>query len=127
MISGFPGESEEEFSESVAFSRKCELSEIHCFPYSPRKGTFAYALNDLPVNIKKSRNQSLIEVSNELREKYRERFYGKELEVLFEEYNEIEHLAYGHTSNFLLVKVPSLDNIRGSIKKIIYSKDVAAD
>ncbi len=127
MISGFCGETDEEFLESVNFAKKCELSEIHCFPYSPRKGTFAYTLKDLPANIKKERNLALIETSKELREKYREKFYGKEMEVLIEEYNEKEKIGYGHTSNFLLVKVPSEENIHGKILKLIYSKENAAD
>lgn len=127
MIAGFPNESEEEFLESVQFAKKCELSEIHCFPYSSRKGTYAYTLNDLSPIIKKNRNLALIEASKELRERYRAKFYGKSLDVLFEEYDEKEGVALGHTSNFLLVKIKTDKNIHGQILKVIYSKDVAAD
>ncbi len=127
MISGFPNESEEEFLESVNFAKACDFSEIHCFPYSPRKGTFAYTLDDLPFDLKKKRNLALIEVSSALREKYREKFYGKNVEVLFEEYDEKNEIAYGHTSNFLLVKIKTKENIRGKILNVVYSKDVAAD
>ncbi len=127
MISGFCDESEEEFNESVNFAKKCRLSEIHCFPYSPRKGTYAYTLKDLSSNVKKERNLALIETSKQLRDDYKKEFYGKEMEVLIEEYSEKEKIGYGHTSNFLLVKVKSDSNIHGKIMKIVYSKDNAAD
>lgn len=127
MISGFPSETEEDFLDSLAFAKKCQLAEIHCFPYSPRKGTYAYTLKDLPANIKKERNARLIELSKELREEYRKKFYGKELDVLFEECNEKEGVSYGHTSNFLLIKVPSESSLHGQIKKVIYTKENAAD
>ena len=84
-------------------------------------------MNDLPANIKKERNARLIELSKELREEYRKKFYGKELDVLFEEYNEKEGISYGHTSNFLLVKIPSESSLHGQIKKVVYTKENAAD
>ena len=65
--------------------------------------------------------------NKELREEYRKKFYGKELDVLFEEYNEKEGISYGHTSNFLLVKIPSESSLHGQIKKVVYTKENAAD
>ena len=127
MISGFPSETEKDFLESLDFAEKCHLAEIHCFPYSPRKGTFAYTLKDLPVEVKKDRNARLIGLSKKLREDYKEKFYGKELDVLFEEYDEKKGISYGHTSNFLLVKVTSKSNLHGQVKKVAYTKENAAD
>lgn len=127
MIVGFPSETEEDFKESLDFASKCKFAEIHCFPYSARKGTYAYTLKDLSPEIKKRRNSQLIEISKTLREEYRSKFYGKEVEVLFEEYDGKNHLSYGHTSNFLLVKKVSNDEEKGKISKIIYNKDNAAD
>ena len=127
MIAGFPTESEEEFQESVSFAKKCKFAEIHCFPYSRRKGTYAYTLEDISPQIKKERNAVLLDESKFLREEYRQKFYGKEMEVLFEEYDESNHISYGHTSNFLLVKKPSEHSLKGQIVKIVYSKENAAD
>lgn len=127
VISGFPSESEEEFKESLEFVKKCKLAEIHAFPYSPRKGTYAYTLKDLPADIKKERNAAFIEESKQLREEYRSLFYGKEVEVLMEDYDHKKGISYGHTSNFLLVKIPSNIDMHGQIVKIIYSKENAAD
>lgn len=127
VISGFPNESEEEFKESLEFVKKCKLAEIHAFPYSPRKGTYAYTLKDLPADIKKERNTAFIEESKKLREEYRSLFYGKEVEVLMEDYDQKKGVCYGHTSNFLLVKIPSSIDMHGQIVKIIYSKENAAD
>lgn len=127
VISGFPNESNEEFQESLEFVKKCKLAEIHCFPYSPRKGTYAYTLKDLPADIKKERNAAFIETSKELREEYRKLFYGKEIEVLMEDYDAKTKTCYGHTSNFLLVKIPSDTDLHDKIVKVIYSKENAAD
>lgn len=127
MIAGFPGESEEEFIESVDFATKCEFAEIHCFPYSPRKGTYAYTLVDINPEIKKERTRILLDKSSVLREKYRSRFYGKELDVLFEDFDKNKHVCYGHTSNFLLVKKYDEHSLKGDILKIKYSKENCAD
>lgn len=127
MIAGFPGESEEEFIESVDFATKCEFAEIHCFPYSPRKGTYAYTLPDINPEIKKERTRILLDKSSALREKYRSRFYGKELDVLFEDFDKNKHVCYGHTSNFLLVKKYDEHSLKGDILKIKYSKENCAD
>lgn len=127
MIAGFPGESDEEFIESVDFATKCEFAEIHCFPYSPRKGTYAYTLPDINPEIKKERTRILLDKSSALREKYRSRFYGKELDVLFEDFDKNKHVCYGHTSNFLLVKKYDEHSLKGDILKIKYSKENCAD
>lgn len=127
MIIGFPGETDEEFQESLDFAKKCKFAEIHCFPYSPRKGTYAYILPDIRPEVKKERTKILLEESRILREEYRSKFYGKELDVLFEDFNEKEHMCYGHTTNFLLVKKHDESSQKGKIAKIIYSKENSAD
>lgn len=104
VIVGFPGETEEDFIESMDFIREIALSKIHVFPYSRRSGTVADTMeNQVPEEIKKERVRSLLRLSKELETNYMNRFVGQELEVLIE----TNHDGYslGHTSNYLLVKV----------------------
>lgn len=104
VIVGFPGETEELFEESYNFCKEMAFSKIHVFPYSMRKGTAAAKFpNQVDSAIKKERVQKLTKLSQELEENYMKKFIGKEVEVLVER---VEEESVGHTSNFLLVKIP---------------------
>jgi threonylcarbamoyladenosine tRNA methylthiotransferase MtaB len=128
IIAGFPGETDEEWSETVRFVRKARLAEIHVFPYSRRPRTLAgLAKDQIDPETKSNRVHEILALSKELRLQYESRFYGKPLEVLYEDYDPKLGLAYGHTSNYLLVKTPSEKPLHGEIREVIYSKDVAAD
>ena len=104
IIVGFPGETEEDFEETIKNAREIGFSKIHVFPYSIRKGTKAEKMpGHLDNSIKKDRARRLIEVSKELEIKYMNKFVGKEVEMLTE--NDKDGFTIGHTSNFLLVKL----------------------
>lgn len=104
VIVGFPGENEELFLKTIETCRKIEFSKIHVFPYSERKGTKATTMAGVvPVNIRKERSRRLLEVSHDLERNYMNKFIGKSVSVLVEEYK--DGYSYGHTSNFLYVKV----------------------
>ncbi len=123
VIVGFPGESEEEFLETYKFIKKCGFNMIHVFPFSAREKTLAYKMpNQVDPKVKKERVLRLLELSNELWDKYTNQFVNKEVEVLVEQYDEEKHLNVGHTSNYLEVNIPSNDNLVGKIVKIIYKK-----
>lgn len=126
IIVGFPGESEEEWKETMDFVRKVRFSEIHVFPFSARSGTLAATLpNQIDPKVKEHRVQELLSLSKELRKEYEKKFFGKELEVLFEEYK--DGYSYGHTSNYLLVKIPSRRPLHGEVLKVTYDEFSAAD
>ena len=127
IIVGYPEESEEEFQETLAFAKACRFAEIHVFPFSSRPGTYAATLKDVDPKIKKQRVHELLSLSKELRKEYEAKFLGKEMEVLFEDYDPSKKIAYGHTSNYLLVSMPSEFSLHGQIRKIIYSDEVASD
>ena len=96
---------------------------LHVFPFSSREGTAASRLpNHIDPKIKKERVNKLLDLSNRLWEEYENRFINKEVEVLVEQYDEINHLNIGHTSNYLEVKIPSRENKVGQIVKTIYKK-----
>ena len=104
VIVGFPGETEEEFQETLDFVSKIKFTKVHVFPYSRRKGTKADTMpNQIPENIKKERVKRLIDFSNKLEKEYLDLFLNKEVEVLIEE--EYPDYSLGHTGNYLKVKV----------------------
>ena len=86
MIVGFPGETEEEFAESLAFLRKCGFASMHIFPYSRRPGTPADQMpGQLGNAVKEARSAAAIAVAAELNRSFREAMLGTVQEVLFEE------------------------------------------
>ena len=104
VIVGFPGESEEDFNETLKFCEKVGFAKIHVFPYSDRNGTVASKMKDkVPGNIKKDRVHRLINLSNKLEQKYFTKFIGSEVEVLIEE--EKNNLYYGFTDNYIPLKL----------------------
>ena len=127
IIAGFPQESEQEWRETVSFCKLARFAEIHVFPFSSRPGTYAATLKDIDPKIKKARVAELLSLSKQLRQNYEEEFYGKELEVLFEDYDAERKLARGHSSNYLLFGIPSESPRHGEIAKIVYEKSVAVD
>lgn len=120
VIVGFPGESEEEFLETVNFIKTVNFAELHVFPFSAREGTPAYSMSDqVAPEVKSKRVQILLELSEKLKENYRKQFIGKELEVIVEEKDKETGLMMGHSSNYLLLK----DNLpESSIGKIVKIK-----
>ncbi len=104
VIVGFPGETEEDFKETLNFCEKVGFAKIHVFPYSDRNGTVASRMKDkVPGNIKKDRVHRLLELSNKLETDYFNKFLGKEVELLIEE--EKDGLYYGFTDNYIPLKI----------------------
>ena len=104
VIVGFPGETEEDFLDTINFCKKIKFSKIHVFPYSRRKGTKADLMDEqIPENIKKERVKRLIEVSNNLEQQYLDSFISKNVLVLIEENK--DNYSIGHTGNYLKVKI----------------------
>src|SRR5574344_1707866 len=127
IIAGFPEETPEEWAETMAFAQSANFAEIHVFPFSSRPGTYAASLPDTDPKIKKERVHELLGLSKTMRLAYEKRFYGQGLDVLYESYDPEAHLAYGHTSNYLLVATPSDHPRHGEIEKVVYGPKTAAD
>ena len=106
VIVGFPGETEEEFKETFDFIKECDFNMLHVFPFSAREGTAAYLMkNQVDPQVKKERARVLLDLSNELWDKYVGQFIGKEVEVLIEENIKAENASLGHTTNYINVKI----------------------
>ena len=104
IIVGFPEETDEDFKETLEFSKEINFSKIHVFPYSKRNGTKAALMNQVKDIIKTNRTKELINLSNKLEKNYYVKFLGQKLDVIFEQkYNDY---LIGHTSNFIQVVVP---------------------
>ena len=99
-IVAFPGESEEEFAESLAFVQRCGFSAMHVFPYSRRPGTPADRLpGQLGNAVKEARSRQAIAVAQHMSEAYRRTLLGTVQQVLFEE-REGEFFT-GHAPNYV--------------------------
>ena len=108
MIVAFPGETEEEFAESLDFIRKCAFAEMHIFPYSRRPGTPADKMpGQHPNAVKEERSRRAIAVAEEMTAAYRRSLIGTTVEVLFEEPS--EGLFTGHAPNYVRVYAPGND------------------
>lgn len=122
IIAGHPGEDEEEFNKVIENCKIINFSKLHVFPYSIRDNTISKDMVQISDGIKKEHTNRLLKLSKELEIKYMEKFIGKEVEVLFETTK--NNYSYGHTSNYLNVKVKgkkghsSFQNIK--IKNIDY-------
>ena len=104
MIVAFPGETEEEFQESLQFIRRCGFADMHIFPYSRRPGTPADKMPGQHSNaVKESRSRAAIAVAEEMSTAYRTNLIGSTLPVLFEEAE--DGFYTGHTPNYVKVYV----------------------
>ena len=117
LIVGFPGETEEEFVQTLDFVQKCAFSAMHIFPYSRRSGTPAAAMAGQCSNaVKEERAHRAGEVARGLRQAWLESWVGQTLPVLFEE--EKDGLWRGHAPNYTEVFVSSqgLHNVIRDVK-----------
>lgn len=118
VITGFPGESEEDFEESYRFVDDISFFETHIFPYSLRKGTKAAAMKgQLTEAVKKQRASRLIELNEKKHRMWLEKLIGSDVEVLIEELQVIGGREYwvGHTKKYEKVAVESDRDLRNTL------------
>jgi len=107
IIAGFPGETEEEFAETLEFVKEMDFAGGHVFTYSARPGTGAARMKGQVMHgLRKKRNHILQETIEESARTYREKFIGHEMCVLWESTSEMGELGWkmeGYTENYLRV------------------------
>lgn len=107
LIAGFPGETEAEFAETLAFVREMNFAGGHVFTFSPRPGTGAARMKgQIPPEIRKERNRLLRETLRESAQAYQQTFIGRTLPVLWESVSEFGEWGWkmeGLTGNYLRV------------------------
>ena len=105
VIVGFPGETDDEFNETIDTIRKINFSKLHVFPYSKRNGTKAADMKDQVDDVtKKERAHKLIELSNELEKDYMSKYIDCDVTFIPEVYK--DGYLMGHTGNYLSIKCP---------------------
>ena len=117
LIVGFPGETEAEFQDTLAFLRKCAFSAMHIFPYSKRPGTPAAAMPDQVRNsVKEDRAHRAAAVAGELEQNYLSQWLGETVPVLFEEQH--DGLWRGYTTRYTEVTAPSGENLHNQLRTV---------
>ena len=116
LIVGFPGETEAELEESLAFARECGFAAMHVFPYSRRPGTPADAMpNQVPKAVKAERAARASSVAEELRRQYDTALIGSVQEVLFEQTE--DGFFTGHAKNYVKVYARG-DGLHNIVKQV---------
>jgi threonylcarbamoyladenosine tRNA methylthiotransferase MtaB len=118
VIVGFPGETEEEFLETEAFLQKIAFFQTHIFKYSRREGTKAAAMEgQIREAVKGERSKALLKLNEEHEVQYLKKQTGRQVEILVEEYLEINGVSYqtGHTREYCRAVFVSDRDLTGQI------------
>ncbi len=106
VIVGFPGETHEDFQETVQFIQSLDVSYLHVFTYSERDNTQALQIHPIvPIAIRNERNKILRNLSYRLQQTFQEKFIGTNRKVLWEDFNK-NGMMEGYTDNYIRVKTP---------------------
>ncbi len=126
IIVGFPNESEENFLETMDFTREVKFSKIHVFPYSKKEGTKASDLKGhILKSVKTRRAKKLRDLSAELEKEFLNSHVGRTVEILFEK--EVDGWVQGHTKNFIMCRVDKKEKKDKEINKVINAKVICVD
>ncbi len=122
IIAGYPGETDEEFQETIDFVTELPITHFHVFPYSKRKNTTAArAENHIQGDLKKKRVRALIDLGEKKLADFRRLQLNSSSEVLFE--REKQGYFVGLTSNYLRVRVKSNEDLTNQIRKVKISTE----
>ena len=104
LITGFPGETEAEFEQTLNTITKAKFADMHIFPFSPRPKTKAADMpGQIENKIKKERARTAIEIANKMATDFKQTQIGKTVEVLFEQQK--NGYSTGHSANYLEIGV----------------------
>jgi threonylcarbamoyladenosine tRNA methylthiotransferase MtaB len=110
VMVGFPGESDEEFDESLCFCERMGFARLHIFSYSARPGTVAAQMaNQIGDGVKKERSRAMLKLAQESAPTFRRQFLGQELLVLWE--GRKNGVWIGHTDNYISVLAQSEEDL----------------
>lgn len=118
VIVGFPGETIEEYEETLSFVQKIGFSHIHVFKYSKRAGTKAAKMQDqIPEDVKNQRSDQLIAIAENMSVEYKSKFMGRIEKILFEEEIQVDGHSYqvGHNTRYLKLAVQSEENLTNQV------------
>ena len=119
VIVGFPGESEEDFQQTVDFVREARFSHVHTFRYSRRNGTRADGMEEqVEERIKSERSEVIRKLSEGIRIQYMQSMTGKQQRVLVEKVDE-KGIAHGYGEHYLPVHFPTGNPARNRFEEVI--------
>jgi len=122
IIVGFPGETDEEFNETMEFVKDIQFSRIHVFKYSMREGTKAAKMTEqVDDAVKSYRSRLLIDLGERISHEFMKKFVGRDLPVLIET-EKADNLYEGYTTNYLKVLLKSDINVKNEIINVHINK-----
>ena len=120
VIVGFPGESDNDFNETLNAISEAKFIKVNVFPFSPRPFTRAENLKQIPSLLKKERVKKAISYSEKISKEETFKFIGQKFNVLFE-YKTHDNIYEGYTENYIRVKKDFNEDVCGQIKSVIFS------
>ena len=113
LITGFPGETEEDFAQTLAFIEKCDFAAMHVFPYSIRPGTPAAKMPQVEMSVREERAHRAAQVAAKMHRSYLDGCVGKTFPVLFEQAR--GELYTGHAPNYMPVAVSGGEELHNRV------------
>lgn len=123
IIAGFCGETEQDFADSLRIIGEARLSRVHAFAYSPREGTRAYSMLDIPAQIKAHRLHELLAEGAKAEKAYLEKHINSQQEVIFEEFD--GEYTTGYTAGYIKAYASGLHEGKKKVKLIKAFRDGA--
>ncbi len=118
IIAGFPGETEEAFGRTLEALRRLPVDYLHVFPYSPRPGTKAAAMPQLPPHLVAQRAKALRELARAKKKAFYHTQMGRSFEVLVQGYDDRQNLYRGLTENYLTLYFSGPPGLEGQIVRV---------
>ena len=123
IIAGFATETDEDFAKSLSIIEEAKFARVHAFAFSPREGTVAFKLKDLPPSVKSERLHALLKAGEQAQSRYISGFIGRELDFIAEEKQ--NGYVCGYTGNY--IKIYLADDVRKGEKYKVTLKEKFAD
>ena len=116
LITGFPGETEEDFQSTLSFIREMDFAAMHIFPYSVRPGTPAAQWPQVEMSVRERRAHEAAAVAAQMHRRYLEQQVGSTLPVLLEQSR--DGVATGHAPNYMEVAVPGGPELHNQLVEV---------
>ena len=118
IIVGFPGETEEDFQETMKVVEKVRYSSAFTFIYSPRTGTPAAAMEQVPEELTKERFNRLLKLVQDIAAEECKKMEGQVQEILVETTSNQPGMVSGRLSNNMMVHIPGDESMFGTYVKV---------